>query len=410
MAGTRKVMLFVESNTSGTGRLMLQAARTRGYEPVLLAADVARYRFAAEDGIGVVQADTTDAAAIVTLFRERSWRSRLAGVLSTSEYFIAVASEVAARLDLPGPAIAAVRAARDKDSQHRRLSAAGVPVPAGTVVRRVDEIERVASRLHFPVVAKPTMGSGSTGARLCVGVEELQEHVTRLLAARANERGLPVPSEALLQEYIDGPQYSVETLGLQVVGITANHIGPPPCFVEVGHEHPAELDPIAARQLRTVARRALAALGLTWGPAHVELRMAAGGPRVIEVNARLAGGWIPELVRLSSGVDLIAGIVDLSAGHPLRIRRRHRRIACIRFLVADRDGVITAVTGADGTAMADGVVDVRLYKHVGEDVRCFGDFRDRIGHAISVAENPLAAIAAAEQALKCLSVRVESTK
>ena len=41
------------------------------------------------------------------------------------------------------------------------------------------------------------------------------------------------------------------------------------------------------------AREALKAMNLNMGACHVELRLTADGPRLIEVNGRLAGDRIP---------------------------------------------------------------------------------------------------------------------
>ncbi|HEU4456584.1 MAG TPA: hypothetical protein VFR81_26185, partial [Longimicrobium sp.] len=46
----RPALLFIESNTSGTGRLFVQAAREIGYRPVLVTARPAKYAYLAEDG------------------------------------------------------------------------------------------------------------------------------------------------------------------------------------------------------------------------------------------------------------------------------------------------------------------------------------------------------------------------
>ena len=54
---TKRVIL-VESNTSGTGRLFIAGARALGMEPLLLAADPARYAYVHADRVHVVQVDT----------------------------------------------------------------------------------------------------------------------------------------------------------------------------------------------------------------------------------------------------------------------------------------------------------------------------------------------------------------
>ncbi len=45
-----------------------------------------------------------------------------------------------------------------------------------------------------------------------------------------------------------------------------------------------------------LASRALEALGVRHGNSHVEVKLSARGPRVIEVNGRIAGGLL-ELMR-----------------------------------------------------------------------------------------------------------------
>ena len=63
-----------------------------------------------------------------------------------------------------------------------------------------------------------------------------------------------------------------------------------------------------------LATAAHEALGLGFGPAHTEIRLGPQGPVVIEVNPRLAGGQIPTLVRLATGIDLVGATVDAVIG------------------------------------------------------------------------------------------------
>ena len=44
-AAPRKALVFVESNTSGTGALFVRVAREMGFRPVLVSANPGRYAF-----------------------------------------------------------------------------------------------------------------------------------------------------------------------------------------------------------------------------------------------------------------------------------------------------------------------------------------------------------------------------
>src|SRR5919108_5773276 len=122
-------LAFVESNTSGTGRLFARAASQQGFRPILLTADPTRYGYVQEDGIPVLLVDTQDQQALLDTCRRLAADPGLAGVASSSEYFIAAVGALAAQLGLPGPSPEAVENCRDKHMQRLRLQDAGVSVP-----------------------------------------------------------------------------------------------------------------------------------------------------------------------------------------------------------------------------------------------------------------------------------------
>ena len=47
---------------------------------------------------------------------------------------------------------------------------------------------------------------------------------------------------------------------------------------------------------------------------HVELRLTASGPRVIEVNGRPAGDLIPLLVERATGINIPQALATLATG------------------------------------------------------------------------------------------------
>ncbi|MEU6466141.1 ATP-grasp domain-containing protein [Streptomyces sp. NPDC046976] len=402
-----RLLLLIESNTTGTGRQFAQRAVAAGIEPVLLSADPGRYPYAAEDGLRTVVVDTADPGALWSAVRELAAGAEIAGVLSSSEYFVATAAEVADRLGLPGPAADAVRACRNKTIQRRLLAGAGVPVPGFTEAGEVAEAVDAAARLGLPVVVKPVQGSGSVGVRLCASLGEVADHAGTLLAATVNERGLAAPTRILVESYLTGREFSVEVVGHEAVVTVAKHVGPPPVFVETGHDLPADLPARQRDALTGCAVAAVRALGLGWGAAHVELRLDGDTPRVIEVNPRLAGGMIPELVRRACGIDLVTAQVRAAAGLPVTLERDRDAGASIRFLTVEAAGTLgpaDAVEEALSRAWAvPEVVDAALYRAPETPVGPAEDFRGRLGHVITAGSSPAAAARAAETALTGLA-------
>jgi argininosuccinate lyase len=254
-------LLFVESNTSGTGRLFVLRTREQGAHPVLLASNPDRYDFVSKEGVEAVSVDTGCDDALLQAVQTLALRGPVAGVFSSSEYFIGAAGKLAQRLGLPGPCADAIQSCRHKRQQRLQLKDAGLPTPKFTLARSPEEAWLAARETGLPVILKPVLGTGSSGVRLCRSQEEVAAHATTLLKQRFNERGHPIPQEILVEEFIQGPEFSVESFHDKILGITRKHLSPEPWFVETGHDFPARLGDAEA-DIRRVALSALKSLRL----------------------------------------------------------------------------------------------------------------------------------------------------
>ncbi|QWF84505.1 ATP-grasp domain-containing protein [Amycolatopsis sp. CA-230715] len=408
MTGT---VLLVESNTTGTGRDFARQAVELGAHPVMITREPSRYPYLAEDEVEYVVADTADPAEVERIALARDRETGVCAVTTSSEYYVPIAAAVAHKLGRPGPSPEAVAACRDKGTQRAVSQAAGVPVPAFAVARTVEAAMAAARRIGPPVVVKPVRGSGSLGVLRCTDEKQVGKHAAELLGRTTNERGLAAPAEVLVEREIDGTEYSVETFGDAVISLVRKHLGPLPQFVELGHDVPAAVDDRDRELLTGTALRALRALGLGWGAGHVEIRISAGEAFLIEVNPRLAGGRIPDLVRLSTGIDLVRAQVAAAMGSEERPLPRIGENAAIRFLTAENAGVLADTEAAlEAAGSVTGVVDAAFYHRTGDPVAPAADFRDRCGHVIAVAGGHGTAGEAAELGLGRLRAALSSTE
>ncbi|WSQ12846.1 ATP-grasp domain-containing protein [Streptomyces sp. NBC_01231] len=383
----RPVLAFLESNTTGTGMLALRTAVRLGFEPVLLAEDPARYAGLDATGCLTVTCDTGSDPDVLRALREATGGRTVAGTTTTSDFYLEGTARLAAALDLPGHAPQTVAACRDKSLTRTALRDAGVPQPAFAAVTDPAGAAAAVASVGLPCVVKPVDGSGSQDVLWCADAATAEEHVARVLAVTENVRGQATAGKALVEEYARGPEYSVEMFcadGEAVcVGVTQRTVTALPYFVETGHVFPAALPEAASAELAETARQALKAVGFDRGPAHVEMRMTDLGPAVVEINARPAGGMIPELVRTATGIDLLEQQMRAAAGYPVRLLADRARHAGIRFLTARRAGRLVAVTGTERAERVPGVEQVVTTASPGSAVRPPQDAYDRLGHVIA---------------------------
>ncbi|WP_183158772.1 lyase family protein, partial [Burkholderia pseudomallei] len=404
-----KTFVFIESNTTGTGRLCLQKALLRGFDVLFVTSRPQLYPFLQEEMVVPLVADTADPQRIADALAPYAG---IAGIFSTSEYYIETAATVATRLGLPAADPEAIRTCRDKGRLHRRLRDAGVGVADTEIVSERTQLRDLAHGATYPRVLKPAFGSGSVGVRLVRTPAEMLAHGERMLDARGNERGIALARQVLVQSFVDGPEFSVEVVGLgaehghAVLGVTGKHLGPLPHFVEAGHDFPA---PIAAAQRDAIVAetlRALDAVGHRFGPAHVECRVSGGKVVVIEINPRLAGGMIPQAIEWATGVDVLGAMIDLHAGTPPDLGPRRCGHAAIRFVLPARSGELRALSFEPDERFAGVRTRFMPLKQLGQRIEPAGDFRDRLALVIASAADPDALAHALEDVDRCVTVAI----
>ncbi|HSV68040.1 MAG TPA: ATP-grasp domain-containing protein [Mycobacteriales bacterium] len=388
---------FIESNTSGSGFGALQSARDLGYEVTFVTRDPAYYetpeRPLADLLAGcdrVVIADTNDPDALIVALRRLP---ALDGVTSFGEYSVHTAALAARALGLPGPDPAAVARVRDKSAARAAFAAAGLPNPAYAAVGSLDDALAAADRIGYPCVIKPVDRSSSTNVRLVTGPDQLTERYRAMTGATRHRRGWALSSRVLVEEYLVGPEVSVETLACAgetlVLGSTSKSLAGGGAFAEVEHIFPTPgLALWEEASLEQAAVAGLHAVGLDHGPAHTEVRLTAAGPRLVEINARAGGNRIPDLIRLASGYDLAAAAVQVAVGVPPPWYDGPVRAAGVRFLVAGTPGVLAGLDGLDGLAGHPGVVEAGALAAPGERVRPPVSNGDLVGYVIAVGDHP----------------------
>ncbi|MFD9008581.1 pyridoxal-phosphate dependent enzyme [Streptomyces sp. NPDC059552] len=411
-AGIRRHLLFVESNTTGTGMLALERARELGTVPVLLTGDPDRYRGLADTGAEVVRCDTNSDAALRAAVQERFRREEIAGVTTTSDFYVPAAARIAQWLGLPGNPPEAVAVCRDKSALRERLRAAGVRQPRYALVREPDGAAAAVARTGLPCVVKPADDSGSTNVLLCADEAEVRAQIERILAIDTNVRGMPTARTVLVEEYLEAPEYSVEMFSqdgqAQCVGITAKSVTATPYFVEHRHLFPAPLPATTAQRITETVTAALDAAGIRLGATHTEVKLTAGGPALIEINPRPAGGMIPELIRLATGVDLLGEQLRAALGLPPHLKAEDAGHAGIQFLLADTDGTLTAAHGTRAAEAVDGVESVLVTAAPGTPVHSPRSASDRLGHVIARHAEPEGVHAALDAARALIRLDIEA--
>ncbi|WP_330287295.1 ATP-grasp domain-containing protein [Streptomyces sp. NBC_00576] len=398
-------LLVVESWVGSMSRLLPRAIRESGHEFTFLTRDLHHYLRSAPEGAAhpllgarnVVTADTNDLDELLPYVELLHGALGFDGVITSCDYYLPTAARIAGHLGLPGSGPEAVENACRKDATRRVLADAGVPGPRFAVCEEWGDIVREAAGIGYPLVVKPVDLCAGMYVRRVDDEIQLAEACRALSAFPVNARGQRRPPVVLLEEFLDGPEVSVETVSyagaVQVVGVTDKSIGGAPAFIETGHMFPAALTAADTEAAEQTALGALKALGLVEGVvAHTEIKLTSAGPRVVEVNPRPAGNRITELVRHVTGIDLAAAFVDVSLGRAPDLRRTDTglRSAAIGFLVPETAGTLESLDGGDQLHDQEGVLEVQLAQP-GTIVKAAGSNNEYLGHVMAADPDGLGA-------------------
>lgn len=182
----------------------------------------------------------------------------------------------------------------------------------------------------FPVIVKPIDSGGSRG------VTKVDDQTT-LTAAIDRAKAYSPSNQVLIEQFIDGEEYSVEAMSYNgvhhIVAITEKVTTGSPYFVELAHFQPADLTPQRTAVVKRLTIEALNALDYMEGPSHTEVKFdKKGNCFIIEVGTRLGGDFITsDLVRLSTGYDLVEASIELACGRFIAPRNIEQQFSGVYF-------------------------------------------------------------------------------
>jgi len=217
------------------------------------------------------------------------------GILAVGDRPAYVAAQAAEHLgNLRFHPVEAARAAANKLLSRERFRAAGMPVPE---FQRIAPADVVNANVRFPCVLKPLDASASRGVIRANNQEEFRAAAARI--ARMQDGDL------LVEDYIPGREFALEGVvaagRLQTLAIFDK---PDPLegpyFEETIYLTPSQEPEEVQRRMRGTVQAAVAALGLTNGPVHAEVRVNHQGVWILEAAARPIGGLCARVLRFGA--------------------------------------------------------------------------------------------------------------
>jgi biotin carboxylase len=272
-------------------------------------------------------------------------------VIAGAEYGVELAEALADAYGCPTNSPGTTSRRRHKFDMIEALHAVGVPAAAQKLCRTPDDVQAFMTTCEGMAVVKPVGSGGSDGLHFCKNLEDA-------MAAFAHLHGKPnafgqLNREVLIQEYLDGCEYYVNTMSRDGIHRVAElwqttHISANGIYNLLDSAFILPSEGVLQDTLIQYAFRCLDALGVTDSPAHLEIRMTSRGPRLVELGARLVGGPLSRIARQCIGHSQIELIAQAYADKKEFLRdagQRYRLQKCVAAvsMIAPRAGLLRSL-------------------------------------------------------------------
>jgi len=230
-------------------------------------------------------------------------------------------SEICQRSDIVfvGPSPEQIRAMGDKATARKTMMDLGVPTVPGSdgVISDLDEGEKVAAKIGFPVMIKASSGGGGKGMRVALDAESF----AKMFQAAQTEAGAAFGDpDVYLEKCIVEPKHvEFQVFGDQHGRVV--HLGERDCSIQRRHQKLIEEAPSPALtpELREKMGEAalMAAEGIEYvGAGTVEFLVDSDGSfYFIEMNTRIQVEH--PVTEVTTGLDLVKEQIRVAAGEPL---------------------------------------------------------------------------------------------
>ena len=222
-----------------------------------------------------------------------------------------------------GPSSDIISMMGDKAAARNTMIKAGVPVVPGMegAVVDVEEAEKIAKEIGFPLMIKAAAGGGGKGMRISYGIEDFREKF--ITAQQESIKGFSDDS-MYMEKYIEKPRH-IEFQILADEHGNVVHLGERDCSIQRRHQKVIEEAPSIAIDEKLRKSMGEAAIKAAKACSYVNagtiefLLDKDKNFYFMEMNTRIQVEHpVTELV---TGVDLIKAQINIAAGKPLGLKQ-----------------------------------------------------------------------------------------
>nr|WP_249316458.1 ATP-grasp domain-containing protein [Bacillus sp. FJAT-50079] len=213
----------------------------------------------------------------------------------------------------------------------------------------------IKTMLTYPVMVKAPKSTGSKDVLFAEDEKQLKRHIQVLREKNPDDT-------IIIEEYVEGEQYLVEALiynnKLLIAGIIKQEITHGRRFIVTGYGVLAHVPPTIQRDIEEILQSIIEKFGLEKAALHLELRWTRHGWRLIEINPRISGGAMNNMLQAAFGFNLVEETLKLFLGEQPQLQVTSNHYVFTKYIILAKKGILEKVTGRGRARKSPGVVEV----------------------------------------------------
>ncbi|WP_242212815.1 ATP-grasp domain-containing protein [Bacillus cereus group sp. BfR-BA-01383] len=402
-------IVFIETNKSGSSREAIKAAEKLNFFTVLL---TKKTKFINERTIfpdvhQMIFTDINDYDNIITTIEKLNKSGKnIKGIFSFIDPYVYVAARLSEKFCSNIVSTKAIHHMENKILTRNVLK--DLPISLNYLIYKPTEslssFFKKNNKINFPLIVKSPKSTGSKDVLLVKNKDQLILSIQSLLKKLPNE-------EILLEEYIDGPQYLVEILvqngKVHIIAVIEQEITLFERFIVTGYSLLGQVDKRLYNSLFNAVNSVIQAFNMKNGACHLELRRINDVWKLIEINPRISGGAMNDIIEIGHGINLVQETIQLMLGNKPSLNKKHHKYVYAHYLTVKSIGKLIRVTGKNRSSRYPGVKKVYIKPKKGTFLKPPTSMGHRYGYVIAASYFKTKAKKIALEAAKEISFEIQ---
>lgn len=340
----------------------------------------------------IVAEDITDKEELNSIIREILKKHYIKAIYGTFEASVEMAGYLRDKFHIQGIGEEQAITVRNKYVMKQCVKNTDIRVAQVEKIKSADDIKAFIQDIGYPIVIKPIDGAGTVNTYKISNDSQLEDFLKKEDIAVTIKEGTYI-----VEEFISGEEYHVDSVvvngkvefdsigkylyncidTINTTSALGSIIFPSVCK-----------DNVLLDRIREVNSKVVRCLNILNSICHMEVFVQEDGTIVFsEIAVRVGGGpLIGTCIRNSYGVDIYKGFLEVELGEYAQ-EKLDTKIYSGFVAFPTKKGIITKISTLEEYKEYPGLLSIKLFNKVGDQVHAKDNTADRTGYIILQSDN-----------------------